>query len=267
MSELSLAANCPDSRPIAPAVEAVFDHATSPGHPVEHLDALAARSKLRDHLPDHGGRLVCDCALARIVVSGSPRSSTYVTSTRPIPPPSVSAPPSSATSTVSTPDAPRPLVRLAPQSIPWRAVADNLENCSLLCRRPHVSLSRADEARPRTRRTMEGDVRKNNPPGWCLARSQTDQRTRASRSSGEAARAARVGGPKRSVTWSTPQIREQGGGRRSCRPLSDQPRFCPSLRVQALRRRSGTGTPGARSLYGGGHPPSARVRELGDAGR
>jgi Domain of unknown function (DUF222) len=70
MCERARGGDLPDSRPIA-GVEAVIDHATLAGHPTAELDAL--RCEIAGFGPIArvtAERLVCDCALARIVRKG-----------------------------------------------------------------------------------------------------------------------------------------------------------------------------------------------------
>jgi Domain of unknown function (DUF222)/HNH endonuclease len=141
MCQQSLGGKLPDSRPIA-GVEVVVDYDTLAGNPLTDLDSL------RCEIEGFGSiaritaeRLVCDCALARIVVKGRSEIVDYGRRTRTIP------------------RRFRRLIRLRDQHcqypgcrapaawcdvhhlIHWlRGGETNLENCALLCRRHHVAV-------------------------------------------------------------------------------------------------------------------------------
>jgi hypothetical protein len=140
MCQRSLGGNLPESRPIA-GVEVVVDHDTLARHPTGELDAL--RCEIEGFGPIAritAERLVCDCALARVVVKGRSEIVDYGRRTRTIP------------------RRLRRLIRLRDQHcqypgcrapaawcdvhhlIHWlRGGETNLENCALLCRRHHVA--------------------------------------------------------------------------------------------------------------------------------
>jgi hypothetical protein len=138
--ERSRGGDLPDSRPIA-GVEAVIDHATLAGHPTAELDAL--RCEIAGFGPIArvtAERLVCDCALARIVMKGKSEILDLGRRTRVVP------------------RRLRRAIHLRDQHCQYpgcRAPAawcdvhhlvhwlfggeTNLENCALLCRRHHVA--------------------------------------------------------------------------------------------------------------------------------
>jgi hypothetical protein len=140
LCQRSLGGNLPESRPIA-GVEVVVDHDILAGHPTGELDAL--RCEIEGFGPIAritAERLVCDCALARVVVKGGSEIVDYGRRTRTIP------------------RRLRRLIRLRDQHcqypgcrapaawcdvhhlIHWlRGGETNLENCALLCRRHHVA--------------------------------------------------------------------------------------------------------------------------------
>ena len=141
MCQQSQGGELPDSRPIAGA-EIVVDHAILAGHPTAELDALRCEIEGFGPIPRiTAERLVCDCALARIIVKGKSEIVDYGRRTRTIP------------------RRLRRLIRLRDQHcqypgcrapaawcdvhhlIHWlRGGETNLENCALLCRRHHVAV-------------------------------------------------------------------------------------------------------------------------------